>query len=260
MYCIVPRDTSVFNFIMALRKLGWFELDFLASCKDKPEMVEKIQRLFLYVGVNYWTEGPAKIIGAAWRIKNEYCGKIPEDPLELMSFNGIGKKICSLVLQDAVQKAICPVTDTHVIVCAYSLGLSDKTNPNELAQELASWLDPKYWKMLNEYCGGLRQQWRSAKRTGYKDKIMALAKEMGMEDLIVVGICEAGKHELEATDGATRPGAPTEGRVTRQGTRKAAAQADVPTEGRPTRQATKKKAAPKKAKKTVAKKVQKCRK
>jgi len=49
--------------MMAMRKLGWFDLETLAEAT--PEFQRKLENLFLHVGFNYWTGGPANIIGAA---------------------------------------------------------------------------------------------------------------------------------------------------------------------------------------------------
>jgi len=56
-------DKKLFDVMMAMRKLGWFDLETLAGVAI--EFQRKSENLFLCVGFNYWTGGPANIIGAA---------------------------------------------------------------------------------------------------------------------------------------------------------------------------------------------------
>lgn len=81
-------DVRLFDMIMALRKLGIFDMDTLADYD-----VMKLQDVLLFIGFNHWSYTAAKIIGAAKRIKYVYEGVIPRDKKELLSFNGISRKI-----------------------------------------------------------------------------------------------------------------------------------------------------------------------
>ena len=46
--------------------------------------------LFLYVGYNYWTDAPTKLIGTAKQIKEEFSGELPTSEEDLLSFYGVG--------------------------------------------------------------------------------------------------------------------------------------------------------------------------
>jgi len=66
-------DKKLFDAMMAMRKLGWFDLETLAGAT--PEFQRKSENLFLHVGVNCWTGGPANIIGAAKHVTKQFDGK-----------------------------------------------------------------------------------------------------------------------------------------------------------------------------------------
>lgn len=68
-------DKKLFEVMLAMQKLGIFSIDKLANYD-----VRKLQNIFLYCGYNYWTYAPARIIGAAKRIKEEFAGELPSDP------------------------------------------------------------------------------------------------------------------------------------------------------------------------------------
>lgn len=79
-------DEKLIDAIMALRKLDLISIDRLAEFEKD---YRKLENLFLYVGYNYWSTAPAKIVGAAVRIKKEYDGVVPNNPQDLLSFYGI---------------------------------------------------------------------------------------------------------------------------------------------------------------------------
>ena len=71
--------------MMAMRKLNIFNIDTLAGYDYR-----KLQDLFLYVGYNYWMDAPAKLIGTAKQIKEEFGGELPASAEDLLSFYGVG--------------------------------------------------------------------------------------------------------------------------------------------------------------------------
>lgn len=87
-------DEKLIDAIMALRKLDLFSIEALAAFKDDYRLIEN---LFLHVGYNYWSTAPAKIVGAAVRIQEEF-GQIPTNPKDLLTFYGIGRKIMMIVM------------------------------------------------------------------------------------------------------------------------------------------------------------------
>jgi endonuclease III-like uncharacterized protein len=86
-------DNKLFDTMMAMRKFGIFSIKALAEFD-----VGKLQDLFLYVGYNLWTEAAARIIGAAKMIVTEFDGKLPSDSIDLLSFNGVGRKVMMIIL------------------------------------------------------------------------------------------------------------------------------------------------------------------
>jgi len=188
-------DKKLFDVMMAMRKLNLFDLKVLADEKDKT-LQRRLEDLFLYVGFNYWTGGPANIIGAAKRIMVDFGGEIPTNKDELLSFYGIGRKIMMLVLQDAFvdhESKDCPediglVVDRHLQKAFVKLGVTSETKADEIAIEMEAWLDPKHYRRVNEVFAGLRQLWESKGNASIKEKnretIKRIANKHGLLDKV----------------------------------------------------------------------------
>ena len=86
-------DEKLFYVMMAMQKLDIFNIDTLAGYDYR-----KLQDLFLYVGYNYWTDAPAKLIGTAKWIKEEFGGELPASAEDLLSFFGVGQKIMMIMM------------------------------------------------------------------------------------------------------------------------------------------------------------------
>jgi len=148
---------------MALRKNDLFNIDALAG--GDRETLETLQNLARYCGYNWWSKGPAWIMGAARRIKYEFAGKVPREPAIIRSFLGVARKVAMLILQDAFPKEVRMrgiVWDRHVEAVVYdALGWTTvRTSEQRRAQDVESWLNEFYYRDLNEGCAGLRQLWK----------------------------------------------------------------------------------------------------
>ena len=115
-------------------------------------------------------------MGFAYRVKHTYNGVIPENPDEIMTFHGIGRKICVLLFQDAFKiDHFGIVFDRHV--ARFVIQQKWVSNPNmhldAMAAEVEGWLSPKYWRPLNECIGALRQLKKE------KEGLISCAQELG---------------------------------------------------------------------------------
>ena len=178
-------DNELFKIIYAMRKLDMLEYETLAS--GSPMVLRNFQNLLRYCGYNWWTTMPANVMAAAHRIKHEFEGEIPRNPEVLMTFMGVSRKVCMLILQDCwpneeTHKGL--VCDRHVARVCHNLGWTDKKpNDNEaaIAWEVESWLPRKYFVPFNEGAAGLRQLWKDKSN---HTKMLEAAEKRNMRDLL----------------------------------------------------------------------------
>lgn len=191
------QDKSLINVMMALRKLDLFSIRSLSRVCENEREVDKevkpflrfLENLFLWCGYNFWTDKPAQIIGFATAVVKYHKSKIPEDARILHSFQGVGRKVLMLMLQDAFEFSKHGiVSDSHVAKGTANLGMLTKKykdpdkHANKIAEELEEWLPSKYYRQINEVLGGLRQLWRESGE--YREKIKEVAKKQGKTDLL----------------------------------------------------------------------------
>lgn len=91
----------------------------------------------------------AKNIQAACRrILDEYSGKVPETMEELLTLGGVARKTANVVLGNAFGIASGVVVDTHVSRLSQRLGLTTKTDPVKIEEELQELVPKKDWIMF----------------------------------------------------------------------------------------------------------------
>lgn len=209
---IIASDKQLFKWMMSLRKLDLFDLDKLADGEKgltRAQFLRRLQNVGRYCGFNWWTEAPANIMAAAWRIKYEFGGVLPRDPEVLLSFYGVARKVCMLILQDCFRgekrhRGI--VMDRHVEAAVKNLGWSRIVNLEDLAQAIEAWLHPKFYRMLNEGAAGLRQLWSNDKNHKVMEKA---ASDLGCQALLNVVVMDCpsnNKNEIHLVDPLVLPG------------------------------------------------------
>lgn len=88
----------------------------------------------------------AKNIKAACQmIVDKFGGEVPDNMTDLDSLPGVARKTANVVLGDAFHKSEGIVVDTHVMRLSAQLGLTDKTNPEKIEQDLMEIVPKKYW-------------------------------------------------------------------------------------------------------------------
>jgi endonuclease-3 len=91
----------------------------------------------------------AKNIKAACQmIVDKFGGEVPDNMTDLDSLPGVARKTANVVLGDAFHKSEGIVVDTHVMRLSAQLGLTDKTNPEKIEQDLMEIVPKKYWIIL----------------------------------------------------------------------------------------------------------------
>ncbi|KAL3908085.1 MAG: hypothetical protein SGILL_008617 [Bacillariaceae sp.] len=174
------NDDKVMHTYFAFEKYGMTEYEYLINAGWR-ELLE-MQIVLLYCGVNFWTKGPARLIGMAKRIEAFHSGKLPTTPGAWYLFDGVGYKITCLIFQDVLKKLFGVVTDTHVRTSISDLGFSrfsKKSQAVKMSKSLSRWIPKNKWKEVNESLGGLHQIWTAADKE-QRAKILKLAEKHGI--------------------------------------------------------------------------------
>lgn len=174
----------LFKFTYYLRFFGWFHLEFLADKKN----LDWIVALANFAGYNLWSGPVPFMVGAAYRIQDEYHGLIPDKPIVLLTFYGIGRKICMLIMQDVhfdYEAGI--VNDSHFWDASRNLVWTKETSVNNIAREMEAWLPKNWWRPINPLFAGLRQLWSvQANREAITEVYQRLGIWKQVEAIVVV--------------------------------------------------------------------------
>lgn len=85
------------------------------------------------------------ILAAAKIIKEKYGGKVPNTMPEILEIPGVARKTANVVLGNAYGVVEGIAVDTHVMRLAKKLGLTDKTDPVKIEQDLMAVVPKKDW-------------------------------------------------------------------------------------------------------------------
>ena len=158
--------------------------------KSLRERINLLENVLLWVGYNLFTIAARRLIRFSKQVKKEHGGKLPEDPVTLLTFDGIGRKKAVLFLQDAFQKSYAMVVDTHVFKVAQNLHLSKERSKDTVANFLEKMIHRRFYLAVNEVFGSMRQLWNGEgipkkDRNSVRDLIIKEAKALGMEDTLM---------------------------------------------------------------------------
>ncbi len=111
-----------------------------AMAKAKPAELEALIR-----STGFFRNKAKSILGAAQKITQEFCGKVPQTLAELITVPGAARKTANVVLGVCFGKAEGVVVDTHVLRIARRLGLAKGDTPQMVEQELLQVLPQERW-------------------------------------------------------------------------------------------------------------------
>lgn len=83
------------------------------------------------------------------QILEKYNGEVPKTIEELMTLAGVGRKTANVVMLEAYNKPVGIAVDTHAKRLANRIGLSDKTDPEKIEQDLLKQFPKQYIKDVN---------------------------------------------------------------------------------------------------------------
>ena len=89
------------------------------------------------------------IIAASKRIMDEFKGRVPDEMEELITLPGVARKTANIVLSGSFMKAEGIAVDTHVKRLSERLGLSKKSDPNKIEEDLMAIVSRKDWLDFN---------------------------------------------------------------------------------------------------------------
>lgn len=85
------------------------------------------------------------ILAAAKMVKDVYKGKVPKTMKEMLAIPGVARKTANVVLGNAYNVVEGIAIDTHMIRLSNVLGLSSKSDPVKIEQDLMKLLPQSEW-------------------------------------------------------------------------------------------------------------------
>lgn len=89
------------------------------------------------------------IIACSKKIINDFNGKVPQNADNLISLPGVGRKTANVVMLEAFNIAQGIAVDTHAKRISNLVGLSEKSDPLKIEQDLLKLFPQEYIKDIN---------------------------------------------------------------------------------------------------------------
>lgn len=83
------------------------------------------------------------------QILEDYNGKVPSDMESLLNLAGVGRKSANVIQLEVFGIATGIAVDTHCKRISNRIGLSDKSDPSKIEQDLLKQINKKYLKDMN---------------------------------------------------------------------------------------------------------------
>lgn len=107
---------------------------------DPAQLAEDI------ASITYPNQKAGWIIDACETIDTDHDGAVPDTMAALTELSGVGRKTANVVLQHGHDLVEGVVVDTHVQRLSQRLGLTEKSDPNEIEDELKTLLSQDHWQ------------------------------------------------------------------------------------------------------------------
>lgn len=89
------------------------------------------------------------IIAAAQTLVSTFHGEVPDTIAQLITIPGVGRKTANIVIHHGFGRADGIAVDTHVKRLSMRLGLSQKTDPDHIEQDLLKIFPKSIWGTIN---------------------------------------------------------------------------------------------------------------
>jgi endonuclease-3 len=109
----------------------------------RPEDVEEIIR-----STGFFRNKTKNIIGFAQGVAHRHDGRVPRTMEELTALPGVGRKTANVILGNAFGINLGVVVDTHVLRLSTLLGITAKTTPEKVEEDLIGLFPRDRWTLL----------------------------------------------------------------------------------------------------------------
>ena len=115
------------------------EYNYLLNATE--EDLIKMEALMRFVGTNFWSTNPTKIVGAVRVIQHVFHGRIPCHRSEIEAIKHIGVKIGPLIIQDVhdIPVLLHIVCDTHVTTVLPRWNWTRESDPSKIGDDVEKW-------------------------------------------------------------------------------------------------------------------------
>ncbi len=109
--------------------------------------VEEIEKMIN--SISYYHSKARHIKECSNQIIKDYNGVVPTTMDDLMKLSGIGRKSANVIMLEAFNNCQGIAVDTHVFRISKRLGLSNKSEPKKVEQDLLKVFPKEYWPHVN---------------------------------------------------------------------------------------------------------------
>ena len=110
--------------------------------------VEEVYELIK--SVSYPNNKAKHLVGMAKKLVLDYGGVVPQEPEELLTLPGVGRKTAHVVASVIYKKAVIAV-DTHVFRVSHRLGLSQGKTPEKVERDLTLLIQPQLLSVAHHW-------------------------------------------------------------------------------------------------------------
>jgi endonuclease-3 len=108
---------------------------------------EKVEELIKSTG--FFRNKTKSLIGLGRALVERHSGEVPDSMNALVKLPGVGRKTANVILGNAFRKNEGVVVDTHVGRLSLRLGLTKRTDPVKIEQDLMALFPQEEWAMLS---------------------------------------------------------------------------------------------------------------
>jgi endonuclease III len=115
------------------------------AAANLPELEQDIRRL------GFFRHKARNIQRACQILIQRHNGQVPNSMQDLIQLDGVGRKTANVVLGNAFNLNEGIVVDTHVSRLALRLGLTSRSQPEKIEQDLLPQVPRKFWSLFSHW-------------------------------------------------------------------------------------------------------------
>ena len=109
--------------------------------------IKELERIIHPCG--FYKNKAKNIIAASKMLVEKYNSTVPDNMEELVKLPGVGRKSANVIMLEAFKNPQGIAVDTHAKRISNKLGLSDKTEPEKIEEDLLKRIDKEYYYDVN---------------------------------------------------------------------------------------------------------------